>query len=128
MADASAAVRITAAITAAAWRAAADSDAAAIICCTNTGATARAISRFRPTAPLLAYSPSVRTARDLSMAWGVDAVATEQYSTADEIVWFAVKDAVERGVAARGQIVVVLVGSPGEDEPTTDVLRMVRIH
>ncbi|MGI8608320.1 MAG: pyruvate kinase [Candidatus Dormibacteria bacterium] len=121
-------VRITAAITAAAWRAAAFSDAAAIICCTNTGATARAISRFRPTAPLLAYTPSVAVARQLSMAWGVNAVATEQYQTADEIVWFAVKDAVERGIAHLGEIVVVLVGSPEDDEPTTDVLRMVRIR
>jgi pyruvate kinase len=128
MVDAPAAVRITAAITAAAWRAAADSDAAAIICCTNTGATARAIARFRPTAPLLAYTPSLQVARHLSVAWGVDAIASEQYSTADEIVWFAVMDAVGRGLAHRGQIVVVLVGSPGDDEPTTDVLRMVRIR
>ena len=128
MADAPAAVRITSAITAAAWRAASDSDAAAIICCTNTGATARAIARFRPTAPLLAYTPSARVARQLTFAWGVDARATEQYHSADEIVWFAVKDAVERGVVQHGQIVVVLVGSPGTDEPTTDVLRMVRIR
>lgn len=120
--------RITAAITAAAWRAAADSGAAAIICCTNTGATARAIARFRPTAPLLAYTPSVRVARHLSVAWGVDAVATEQYTSADEIVWFAVKDAVERGIVHGGAVVVVLVGSPGDREPTTDVLRMVRIR
>ena len=128
MADVPVPVRITAAITAAAWRAAADSDAAAIICCTNTGATARAIARFRPTAPLLAYTPSVRVARHLAIAWGVDAVATEQYTTADEIVWFAVQDAVERGLVRHGQVAVVLVGSPGDDEPTTDVLRMVRIR
>ena len=44
--------RITASISAAGWRAAMDADVAAIIACTNSGATARAISRFRPVAPV----------------------------------------------------------------------------
>jgi pyruvate kinase len=118
--------RITAAITAAGWRAAHACEAAAIICCTNTGHTARVISRFRPEAPLLAFTPSARIARQLSVAWGVNAFATEQHRTADEIVWLAVEATVTRGIACRGDIVVVLVGSP--DEPTTDVLRMVPIH
>src|SRR5262249_29061003 len=114
------------AIRAAGWRAAHECEAAAIICCTNTGHTARVISRFRPRAPLLAFTPSARVARQLSVAWGVNAFATEQHRTADEIVWFAAEAPGTRGIARRGDIVVVLVGSP--DEPTTDVLRMVRIH
>jgi pyruvate kinase len=128
MASASSAIRVTSAITAAAWRAATDCDAAAIICCTNTGHSARAIARFRPTAPLLAFTPSARVARQLSVAWGITAVATEEYPTADDIVWFAVKEVVESGIAKRGDVVVVLVGSPADPEPTTDVLRIVRVR
>jgi len=128
MASASSAIRVTAAITAAAWRAAADSDAAAIICCTNTGHSARAIARFRPTAPLLAFTPSPRVARQLSVAWGITAVATEDYPNPDDMVWFAVETVVKRGIARRGDIVVVLVGSPADLEPTTDVLRLVRVR
>ncbi|HET9051034.1 MAG TPA: pyruvate kinase [Candidatus Dormibacteraeota bacterium] len=128
MATASSAIRVTSAITAAAWRAALDCDAAAIICCTNTGHSARAIARHRPLAPIFAFTRSPRVARQLSVAWGINAVATVDYATTDEIVWFAVKDVVERGHAARGDIVVVLVGSPGDPEPTTDVLRLVRIR
>jgi len=62
-----------------------------IICCTNTGATARAISRFRPTAPLLAVTPSIRTARQLTMAWGVQSTVTDEHASTDDIVWFGVR-------------------------------------
>lgn len=126
--DAQTAVRITAAITAAGWRAAIDCRASAFICCTNTGYTARAISRFRPTAPLLAFTPSLRSARELAFAWGVKAIATEQHHSAEEIVWFAVKHTVESGVVRRGDVVVVLVGSAADPEPSTDVLRLIRIR
>ncbi|MDQ1395586.1 MAG: pyruvate kinase [Acidimicrobiaceae bacterium] len=121
-------VRIGAAITAAAWRAAIDAEVAAIVCCTRTGATARAISRFRPTAPLLAVTPSARTARQLSLAWGVQTAINDVQATTDDMVWFAVQTASELGLAKPGDIVAVLAGSPEEPEPTTDVLRLVRLR
>jgi pyruvate kinase len=121
------AVRITAAISAAAWRAANDAGAAAIIACTNSGTTARAISRFRPVVPVLGVTPSLRTARQLSVGWGITPMVTKQHGTTNDIVWFAVIAAVEAGVVAKGDIVAVLVGSPEEAQPTTDVLRLVRI-
>ncbi len=127
-ADASADVRITGAISAAGWRAAVDADVTAIIACTNTGDTARAISRFRPTMPILAATPSERTARQLAVAWGITPVVIERRETTDEIVWFAVMAAVEGGLVKHGDTVAVLVGSPDDPEPTTDVLRLVRIR
>jgi pyruvate kinase len=119
--------RITAAISAAAWRAAIDAGATAIIACTNSGTTARSISRFRPVVPLLGVTPSARTARQLSVAWGITPIVAEERETTDDIVWFAVIAAVNAGVAKKGDIVAVLVGSPKEPVPTTDVLRLVRI-
>jgi len=121
-------VRITAAISAAAWRAAAEAEATAIIACTNTGATARAISRFRPTVPVVAATPSLRTARQLSVAWGITPMLVETHATTDDIVWFAVKEAAERGFVKTDDVVAVLAGAPDEPVPTTDVLRLVRIH
>jgi hypothetical protein len=44
------------------------------------------------------------------------------------MVWFAVETVVKRGIAGRGDIVVVLVGSPADPEPATDVLRLVRVR
>jgi len=126
--DAFSPARITAATTAAAWRAAIEEDAAAIIACTRSGATARAISRFRPSMRLVAATPSARTAQQLTLSWGVTTLVVGEGATTDEIVWFAVQAAVEAGYAEPGDVVVVLAGSPIEPEPATDTLRLVRIR
>lgn len=120
--------QITAAVSAAAWRAASDGDVAAIIACTNSGRTARAISRFRPTMPVIAATPSTRTANQLSMAWGITPLVTGRHETTDDIVWFSVEAAVGRGLVRTGDLVAVLVGSPQEPETPTDTLRLVRVH
>ena len=120
--------RITAAISAAAWRAAIEAEVSAVIACTNTGATARAIARFRPRVPLLAATPSVRTARWLALAWGVTPMLTARHGTTDDIVWFAVKTAVEEGHIRTGDVVAVLAGAPTHPDAATDTLRLVRIE
>ena len=120
--------RITAAVSAAGWRAAMDAEVSAIIACTNSGDTARAISRFRPTVPILAVTPSTETARQLSVAWGITPMLADRHGTTDEIVWFAVKAATEQGVVRPGQLVAVLVGSPSDPDPATDTLRLVRVR
>ncbi len=121
-------VRITSAITAAAWRASVDAELAAIIACTDSGRTARMISRFRPTCPILAMTPSNRTAHQLTMAWGIRPILMEVHGTTDEIVWHAVEQATALGHIRAGDLVGVLVGAPHDEEPTTDVLRLVRVH
>jgi pyruvate kinase len=127
-ADAPAPVRITAAISAAAWRAATDADASVIIACTTSGATARSIARFRPVMPILAVTPSPRTARQLTVAWGITAVVDERRESGDEIARFAVRKAVEVGAAQSGDIACVLVGSPFGADPVTDNVRLVGVQ
>lgn len=122
------AARITAATTSAAWRAAVEEDAAAIIACTRSGATARAISRFRPPMPIVAVTPSPGTARQLALSWGVETLLVGEAASTDEIVWFGVQAAVRAGFAAPGDVVVVLAGSPTEPAPTTDTMRLVRVR
>lgn len=119
---------ITAAITAAGWRAAIEQEAAVIIACTRSGATARAISRFRPEMPVVAATPSPLTARQLSMSWGVQPLMVPESSSTDDIVWFAVQAVVASGYARVGDVAVVLAGSPTEPQPATDTLRVVRVR
>jgi pyruvate kinase len=120
--------RTTAAITHAAWQAADDVGAAAIICCTRSGRTARAMARFRPAAQLLGLSPDRRTVSSMALSWGVDPIVVDTYTTTDEMVWFAVETAVQQGRVAPGDTVLVLAGAP--DRPGTaaaDVLRIVTV-
>jgi pyruvate kinase len=120
--------RITMAITHAAGMAAEDAGAQAILCCTTSGRTARAMARFRPSITLLGLSPDPATVRAMALSWGVRSLAVERYETTDELVWFAVERAVQSGYAQPGQTVLVLAGAP--DRPSgasTDVLRIVRV-
>ena len=125
---ASTATRVTEATSAAAFRAAVDAGAVAIVACTNTGTTARVIARFRPPVRVLAVTPVMATFRQLTMSWGVEPVLADQRATTDEIVWFAVKEAVDRGLARTDDIVVVLAGDPTDAHPATDTLRLVRVR
>jgi pyruvate kinase len=120
--------RITAAITAAAWQASIDVEPSAIIACTRSGWTAKAISRFRPSCLLLGVTPSELTARQLSMVWGCTPICVDELATTDDLVWVAVEAAVAQNLVSAGDVVAVLAGNPKEDMPTTDVLRLVQVH
>ena len=104
--------RITQSITHAAWQAADDVGAAAILCCTRSGRTARSMARFRPPARLLGLSPDRRTLDALALSWGVEPVEMEESDSTDEMVWFAVEHAVTGGFIAIGDTVVVIAGAP----------------
>ncbi len=73
-------------------------------------------------------SPLERTARQLALSWGVTPLATELHTSIDDIVWFAVKAAVEEGLVKTGDVVAVLAGHPDDPEPVTDSLRLVRVR
>lgn len=120
---------ITASITHAAWQVAVELNAAAILCCTRSGLTARAMARFRPPCPVLGFSPDEEAVRQLALSWGITPVTTEWYGSSDEIVWHAVERAVRLGAATTGDTVVVIAGAPTPGDTTTsDVLRVIRVR
>jgi pyruvate kinase len=123
---------ITAALTHAAAEAARDAGASAILCCTRSGRTARAMARFRPSARLIGLSPDPGVVRAMALSWGVEPVQVELYGTTDEMVWFAVETALQAGLIERGDVVLVLAGAPDPIRPrpagaATDVLRIVHV-
>jgi pyruvate kinase len=121
--------RITQSITHAAWQAADDLGAAAILCCTRSGRTARSMARFRPPARLLGLSPDRRTLDSLALSWGVEPVEMGESNSTDEMVWFAVEHAITGGYIARGDTVVVIAGAPDRlSGAAADVMRIVRAH
>jgi pyruvate kinase len=120
--------RMYRAVSHAAWQVAHDAGASAILCCTRTGRTARAIARFRPECRLVGLSPDPRTLNALSLSWGVESLPVEEYTTTDELIWFAVDTALRHRCISHGDIVLVLAGT--SDHPTSaapDVLRIVQV-
>ncbi|MEO6571565.1 MAG: pyruvate kinase [Ilumatobacteraceae bacterium] len=121
--------RVTAALTHAASEAAVDVDAAAILCCTSSGRTAKAMARFRPGTRLIALSPDPRTVNALSLSWGVESMQVDTYASSDEMVWHAVETAVLGGRVQSGDTVVVLAGTTTKSATTAaDVLRIVQVQ
>ena len=103
------------------------SASAAILCCTRSGRTARAMARFRPAARLVGVSPDPHTVNLLTLSWGVEAIRVEEYTTSDEMVWFAVESAVGHALVEHGDTVLVLAGAPDRTSGATDVLRIVTV-
>ena len=122
-------LRLTQGITRAAWFAATEAGAAAILCCTRSGLTARAMARHRPSAALVGLSPDESTLRAMALTWGLQPLQVETYESTDEMVWFAIETAVRHAIVKTGDIVAVLAGAPdNRSDGETDVLRLVRVR
>jgi pyruvate kinase len=122
------AAAVTSAMSHAAWQAAEDTAADAIVCCTRSGRTAHMVARLRPSARLIGVSPEPATVRRLALSWGVEPLVVRTSESTDDVIWFAVQRAVESGMIHHGQLVVVLAGAPDSTDGATDVLRMVRVR
>jgi len=120
--------RVTAAITGAAWRAAMEEQAVAIVACTRSGMTARAISRFRPPMPIVAITPSEVTARQLRSSWGVQEIYLSPATDIDDLCEFAITQLKLSGLARTGDPVVVMAGSKSGGAAITDTVRMIIVE
>jgi len=118
---------VTNGMTNAAWRAANETGASAIICITRTGFTARSIARFRPQAKILGFSTDERTLHQLSLSWGVTPHPLDPAGTLDELVPRAVEQARQAGEIRQGDLVAVLSQSKDYPGQATDTLRLMPI-
>ncbi len=118
--------RVTDIMTDAAWRAARELGAKAILCLTRTGFNVRAIARYRPRMPILGFAPDERVRQQLSISWGATPITLSGFADNEEMVREAVQTARDLGHVRTGDIVVVLAGIDGRSR-TTDVLRVITV-
>ncbi len=116
---------VTDVMTLATWSAAREIGAKAIICISRSGFTVRAVARFRPQAPILAFSPEPRTIRQLTMSWGATPIQIDRIEDNVVTVHRTLEMAKAAGHLRTGDIVAVLGGSSATIG-ATDTLRMVR--
>ena len=112
------------AITAAARQVADTVGAAAIVTYTISGSTTLRASRARPTAPILCLTGSDRTARKLTLAWGVSCFFSHDANSVEEMVDYAVEMAKTHGFAEPGQPIVITAGMPFGTPGATNLLRI----
>ncbi|MDF2928878.1 pyruvate kinase [Anaerospora sp.] len=99
--------------------------AAAIVTATESGYTARMVSKYRPQAAIVAVSPNAKTLRRMLLNWGVCPVAGAGSKNSDELVSNSVVGALASGIVKDGDLVVVTAGVPVGTAGTTN---MIRVH
>ena len=112
------------AISAAACQVADTVGAAAIVSFTSSGMTALRAARERPSAPILAMTPNIGTARRLALMWGAHCVHSADIKSFADMVQKAVRAAHREGIAQPGQRVVITAGVPFGTPGATNILRI----
>ncbi len=101
-----------------------DLSAAAAIVVTRTGTTARMISRFRPSMPIIAAVTSVKAYHKLAINWGVTPVLAELQLDTDNLFRHAVSLAKDTGLVKKGDIVTITAGLPVIESGNTNILKI----
>ncbi len=106
--------RIANAVSAAAARAIRALAPPAVVCITGSGATARAITRYRPHAAVLAVTGNERAFRQLNLVWGATPILVASHGEDAGRVRRVLAELEQRGYLEVGQIVPVVAGSSSE--------------
>ena len=100
-----------------------------IVAFSQSGFTARLAARYRPTAPIVAFTPDARVARQLQLVWGVRPLVTGiEVGTLDEVVQMVERTLRDAKLAAPGERILILMGHPIRDRPLTNLMRVHRIR
>lgn len=101
---------------------------AALVNYTESGSSSLRASRERPKAPILSLTPSLTTARRLTVAWGIYSVVNERLRRVEEVTSTALEIAQAQGMARRGETVVITAGEPFGQPGSTNSLRIETLH
>lgn len=95
-----------------------------IVAATESGYTAKMISKYRPDADILAVTFDDRTRRGLMVNWGVYPVVTEKPATTDEMFKLATEEAKKAGLAKEGDLILIVAGVPVGEKGTTNIMKI----
>ena len=115
------------AVCASAYSAASFLNADAIVAVTRSGRTAKILSDFKPTCPVIAVTMEQRGLRQLKLAWGIKPVQAHEIDTPERLFNYALRKAQESGLVKKGSTLIVITSSDLEDNTMNDVMRVCKI-
>ena len=101
-----------------------DLKAKAIVTVTKTGQTARMISKYRPTCPIISGTTSEMVWRQMNLSWGVIPIMLEEQHSNDALFDHAVARAKARELVDDGDLVVITAGVPLGISGTTNMMKV----
>ena len=102
-----------------------DVNAAAIVTVSESGTTARLLSKYRPQQPIIACVMREQVQRQLSLSWGITPLMMSLAHSTDELIEMSTALAKENGYLHNGELAVVTAGVPVGVSGTTN---MIKIH
>lgn len=108
----------------AACRAAEDIKARFIIAFTHSGFTAKLVSKFRPRAPIIAYTPGGDVRRRMSIYWGVYPKLLRPLSSTDEMIREVERSLLSERLARKGDRIVITASTPILGYGKTNLLKL----
>ncbi|MCJ1908601.1 pyruvate kinase [Planococcus ruber] len=96
----------------------------AIIAPTESGHTAKMISKYRPGAPIIAVTSSDIPSRKLTLVWGVQPIVGSKVHSTDELLENAVDESLKHHYVKHGDLVVITAGVPVGQAGTTNLMKV----
>lgn len=101
-----------------------DLKAAAIVTATSSGHTSRAVSKFKPKAPIVAVTTTEEVRRKLALEWGVYPILRGESKSTDEVIDNSVEAAIEEGYVKEGDLIVITAGIPAGLSGSTNLIKV----
>ncbi|MBQ6819966.1 MAG: pyruvate kinase [Clostridium sp.] len=102
-------------------------NAKAVVAATNSGATAKLISKYRPKCPIIAITPYDEVRRGLNLNFGIFPTKCDVFTTTDEILSEAKKVATTLAFAEKGDDIIVAAGMPSATNGGTNILKIEKL-
>ena len=115
---------VTNAISHATCTSAQDLGAAAILTVTKSGRTAKMISKYRPSCPIICCTTDETVCRQLSLSWGVTPLMIGEAENTDDLFELAVQAGEDAGLLHDGELVVMTAGVPLGVSGTTNLMKV----
>ena len=98
-----------------------------IVAFTESGSTARRVSKCRPKVPILALTSSELVSRRLQLCWGVQVCQVVEPSSVEALFELGARFPKSLGLAKSGDLVVITAGIPLRVTGTTNLLKVEKI-
>ncbi len=115
---------VTDAISHATCTTALDLNASAIITVTKSGRSAKMVSRYRPSCPIIGGTIDERVSRQLCMSWGVIPILLHEKNDIFDLIKHAISVSKEKGLLKKDDIVVTTSGVPLGISGTTNLIKV----
>ncbi|SDE52179.1 pyruvate kinase [Auraticoccus monumenti] len=98
-----------------------------LVACTQSGDSARRLSRLRSSIPVVAFTPEAETQQWLTLSWGIQSYKVDTVANTDEMIVQCDEELERLGLAEKGELVVIVAGTPMGASGTTNMVRVRRI-